>query len=152
MKKSLLKLLFLTFLMTMFFGMAVLANETETPENEEIIEEETYYVYDADFSDTFTHQYHDQVNVPHTVKVGAMATASYAWDEGYDGWIMQAYFYLPTVKIDNVTFSVEDANSYGNTSSHYWRTFRATGTNLLITLHLTVDEYGEMYFYATYNV
>ena len=131
--------------MTMLFGMTVLANETETPENEEIIEEETYYVYDRDFGGNFTMYYKDGANVWHTVVANASCVASYGWNEGYSGWIDSVYFYTISATIDGqaCTISQETQSVY---TSFAERKYYVNGSASYIRIYLSIDEYGNATF------
>ena len=133
----------MAFLMTMLFGMGVLAAETETPENEEIIEE-IESVTNEYHSGTFYGTYTDRVNVVHYVTVSASCTATYSWDEGYVGWITSVIFNTPTVTIDGVAASVQYASSVQNTS-YADEAFHVNNSLGVIRLYFTVDGYGVMF-------
>ena len=149
MKKSLLKLLFLTFLMTMIFGMAVLANETETPENEEIIEETSYDT--GVVSDSYTLYYNDTNTVQHVVTFSVSCYYNVAWDEGYPGIVTDAVFSDITNGTDNGSsciiskIYVSAGQSNGSRFIYYKL---GNVPNRYIKVTISCDEWGQASLWA----
>lgn len=153
MKKSFLKFLFLTFLMTMLFGMVVLAAETETPENEKVVEE-IESVTNEYHSGIFYGSYTDDYYVTHYLTVNASCTASYSWDEGLSGWLTSITFNTPSVTFDGVSIPVYYYTQGMYTSFAYieYRVNSNSSTAKRIRVYFEVDEYGVTNLGVVFNV
>ena len=140
MKKSFLKFLFLTFLMTMLFGMVVLAAETETPENEEIVEEQVYYVNNDTiyFSQSLGSDY-----------FSGNVVLTYRYDESYWGvidsvtsvninyYVTDDYFVTYSGNISNLSLV-----PYSDSHVTYYGNFNVSTEHFIF--YVSIDEYGDI--------
>lgn len=153
MKKKLLKVFFMTVLFTAMFSIHVFAAEEE--QSQELSQTVEGRYENNGIQEYITVKGNYDFDRSHSFYVEFLVYVDYEWIDGEYGWFNDSYTYdvsfgSNTVHIDNLRLWESDY-----TENTYYEKYRVYATKVegynfneyivYMTLHLTVDEWGEVY-------